>query len=154
MKIWHQFGIRLLRSRQAKNLTCGQMFEGTTHAAASYVCPTIQQCFADLIAFNRSAIRLDQRKFAVLRSVLKTVIGVLLASVGSVIGAFNALLTPSLNGDWTSIAIPALGLILILIGVVMFFTGIGQFCFRLMRALTRGTLSVYKQMQPPHEPTA
>lgn len=89
-----------------------------------------------------------------LRSVLKTVIGVLLASVGSVIGAFNALLAPSLNGDWTSIAIPALGLILILIGVVMFFTGIGQFCFRLIRALTRGTLSVYKQMQPPQEPTS
>ncbi|MCR9108679.1 hypothetical protein [Marivita sp. XM-24bin2] len=89
-----------------------------------------------------------------LRSVLKTVFGVLLASVGSVIGAFNVLLAPSLNGDWTSIVVPALGVILILAGVVMFFTGIGQFCFRLIRLLTRATVSAAKHMQPPQEPTA
>lgn len=138
--------------RKNRNSNC--LLNGTTHAAASEVLPTIQQSFAGLIAFNGSAISLDQRKCTVLRSVLKTVIGVLLASVGSAIATFNALLAPSLNGDWTSIAIPALGLILILIGVVMFFTGIGQFCFRLIRSLARGAFSAAKWMQPPQEPTA
>lgn len=137
-----------------KNRNSGRLRNGTPHAAASEVLPIIQQSFAGLIAFNGSATRFDQRKCTVLRSVLKTVIGVLLASVGSVIATFNALLGPSLDGDWTSIAIPAVGLILILVGVVMFFTGIGQFCFRLIRSLALGTFSAAKRMQQPQEPTA